>query len=248
MTTPIPHPMTLADQVAADLMDKIASGHLSPGERLPGERQIADTLNVSRVSVRAALQQLKARGMLQSVQGGGTRVVSSAEQLIDPLLLLVRSRDENLRDLAEIRVALEGWAARRAAERRTPDQLKALQDAVDAMADAGTGEAARETMATADVNFHLAIGQAADSPVYLHLLSTIRDVLFNMLTYHRKELFTGDEGDAAVLMQHRRILSAVRDQDPGAAETAMTDHLMWVLAHYEASEDVENRGARVVNG
>jgi len=227
------HPMTLADQVATDLMAKIASGAIAPGDRLPGERQIAESLNVSRVSVRSALQQLKARGMLQSVQGGGTRVVSSAAGMIDPLMLLVRSSTDNLHDLAEIRVALESWATRRATEQATPEFLLQLDASIAEMTGHGTDAARQEIMATADVNFHLSIARAANSPIYLHILSTIRDVLINMLTYHRLELFSTEQANQTVLDQHRRIVHEIKNRDPDAAEAAMRAHLTWVLNHYE---------------
>ena len=227
------HPMTLADQVANDLMLKIASGAISPGDRLPGERQIAETLRVSRVSVRSALQQLKARGMLQSVQGGGTRVVSSAAGMVDPLMLLARSHSDNLRDLAEIRVALEGWAARRAAQHATPEILAQLDASIDEMRSHRSDATGQDVMAAADVNFHLTVARAANSPIYQHLLSTIRDVLISMLTYHRLELFSSAQANQTVLEQHSQIVQEIKNGDPDAAETAMHTHLKWVLNHYE---------------
>src|SRR5262245_54964571 len=56
----------VSDRVARELMRLIAEGRLAPGERLPGERELATLMGVSRVSVRAALQQLKARGLLSA--------------------------------------------------------------------------------------------------------------------------------------------------------------------------------------
>ena len=69
---------SVSDRVAQELLKLIGSGRLAPGERLPGERQLAEMMNVSRVSIRSALQQLKAQGLVTSVQGGGTRVAKAA--------------------------------------------------------------------------------------------------------------------------------------------------------------------------
>ena len=114
-----------ADQVARTITDLIAGGSLSPGERLPGERQLAERMGVSRVSVRAALQRLKAQGMVTSVQGGGTRVASASANLDAGLAVLLRGKLDNLHDLAEIRMALETWAAGRARSARpTPRSPK----------------------------------------------------------------------------------------------------------------------------
>jgi len=67
----------VSERVAQEIMSLIAAGTLTPGERLPGERQLAEMMNVSRVSVRTALQDLKSQGFIVSVQGGGTRVAAS---------------------------------------------------------------------------------------------------------------------------------------------------------------------------
>ena len=217
----------ISDRVAGTLLDMISRGQLTPGQRLPGERQLAEQMNVSRVSVRAALQKLKTQGFLTAVQGGGTRVVSSAGTMDGALTEMVRSQLDNLYDLVEIRLTLEGWAARRAATNAGPEQLAAIKAAVDAM-----GEPSRHRQrAKDDVDFHIAIGQAAASPVYMHILSVIRDILTHMLEFHRYELFSPDE-DREVLGQHRAIYEAIAANDPDAAEAAMRHHLTWVLDHY----------------
>ncbi|HTH15228.1 MAG TPA: winged helix-turn-helix domain-containing protein, partial [Magnetospirillum sp.] len=73
----------VSDRVADRLMARIASGEWMPGQRLPGERQLAEDMGVSRVSVRAALQALKTQGFVDAVQGGGTRVVAN-DRCMDP--------------------------------------------------------------------------------------------------------------------------------------------------------------------
>ena len=104
----------------------------------------------------------------------------------DALTAMVRTKLDNLHDLAEIRVALETWAARRAAERAGPQQIAEIKARLDAMAAAsrrrpGTPPGDLPDKAVEDVQFHLAVGKAADSPVYMHVLSVIRDILMQML-------------------------------------------------------------------
>jgi len=105
----------VSDRVADRILARIASGEWAVGQRLPGERQLAEDMGVSRVSVRAALQTLKTQGLLDAVQGGGTRVVSTAACMDASLAQLVKANHETLADLAEIRGQIEVWAARRAA-------------------------------------------------------------------------------------------------------------------------------------
>jgi len=226
-----------ADHVASTIMGWITDGDLAPGEKLPGERHLAESLGVSRVSVRAALQQLKAQGLLSAVQGGGTKVAAAAVRLDDGLATLARARIENLRDLAEIRMAVESWAARRAAERATPEQVAVIRHHLDRMIAAGDGRDSGREKAREDTAFHLAIGKAAGSAVYVHFLATIRDVLADMLDFHRYRLFQ-PEDDAVIATHHRAIHEAIAARAPEAAEQAMRDHLQWVLDYYDRDRPV----------
>lgn len=221
-----------AEFVAQTIMKWIADGDLLPGEKLLGERQLAERLGVSRVSVRAALQQLKAQGLLSAIQGGGTRVAAITARLDDGLSALARARIENLRDLAEIRIAMESWAARRAAERASPDQISEIGFHLERMIEASESDAPGLEKAREDTAFHLAIGKAAGSAVYIHFLATIRDVLADMLAFHRYGLFK-PEDDAAVNAHHRAIHEAIAANKPDEAEAAMRTHLAWVLNHYD---------------
>jgi DNA-binding FadR family transcriptional regulator len=225
-------PRRLSDRVAEEMARLIATGQLMPGQRLPGERMLALRMGVSRVSVRAGLQQLKAQGLLDAVQGGGTRVKSSAVELDRPLTELLRANLENLHELAEIRTVLEVWAARRAAEHATPEDIARLDGLIAAMDDT---RRARTYKAEDDVRFHMAIAQASHGAVYIHLLTVIRDILTAMLDYHRYELFARPEDDLTVSAQHRAIADAIRARNPEAAAQAMRRHLSWVLEHYNAA-------------
>ena len=217
----------ISEWVAEQLLERIARGELVPGERLPGERQLAEQLHVSRVSVRAALQKLKTQGFLTAVQGGGTRVVSSAGAMDGALTEMVRVKHANLCDLVEIRQALEGWAARRATERATPEQVERIGKVLAAM-----GETGRDgKQAADDMDFHLAVAQAANSPVYLHLLATIRDILGQMMEYHHTEPFALGK-EALMIDHHRAIFEAIQRRDADAAAEAATAHLGWVLDRY----------------
>jgi len=223
-------PQRVSDRVAKEIVRLISTGQLVPGQRLPGERELAVRMAVSRVSVRAALQQLKAQGLVISVQGGGTRVRSSAVELNRPLTELLRSNLENLHELAEIRAILEIWAARRAAEHATVEDLAQLDQLLGAMNDA---QRAHTYKAADDVRFHLAVAKASHSAVYMHLLSVIRDILTTMLEYHRYQLFSDADDDLMVNTQHRAVVEAIRSRNPEAAAQAMRKHLAFVLDHYK---------------
>ncbi len=234
-------PKKVSDRVAEEILRLIAGGALVPGQRLPGERQLAAEMGVSRVSVRAALQKLKTKGFLEAVQGGGTRIISSAGEMDRPLTELLRVNRENLHDLAEIRAILEVWAARRAAENAAPEHIAEMDRLLDAMEDE---RRASRHKAADDVRFHLAIARASGSAVYAHILAVIRDILTPMLEFHRYELFSTLEDDRRVNEQHRVIVEAIRARDPDRAAFAMHRHLSWVLSHYAAERERQEAAGR----
>lgn len=233
-TVPAKDSGRVSDWVADQIMAMIASGSLSLGQRLPGERQLAEQMGVSRVSVRAALQRLKTQGFLSAVQGGGTRVIATDAVMDSALTQLARLNHENLHDLAELRMILEVWAARRAAERATPDQLAEMSAVLAAMEDdASRGQHKVEN----DMRFHLAVAKASGSAIYIHIVSVIRDILRQSLDYHRYQLFAVAIEDAQILAHHRAIYEGIRGHAPDAAGNAMREHLTWVLDRYDSARD-----------
>ncbi|MBX9635161.1 MAG: FadR family transcriptional regulator [Magnetospirillum sp.] len=223
----------ISDRVADRLLARIASGEWGPGQRLPGERQLAEDMGVSRVSVRAALQTLKTQGLVDAVQGGGTRVVSDGQSMNPALSELVRVSPENLADLAEIRGILEVWAVRRAAEIATDEQIAELAEIMAATeADITRGKHKTEN----DIRFHLAIAKASGSGIYMHLMGTFRGILHQMLDYHRYEMFSTAEDDHTILAHHRAIFDGIRGHDPHGAVRAMQLHLGWVVARYREQQ------------
>lgn len=223
----------VSDRVTDRLLARIASGEWAPGQRLPGERQLAEEMGVSRVSVRAALQSLKTRGFVDAVQGGGTRVVSNAQCMDPGLAQLVRVNQDNLADLAEIRGILEVWAVRRAAENATPEAIAELAEIMEATeADINRGKHKTEN----DIRFHLAIAKASGSTIYMHVMGLFRGILHEMLDYHRYEMFSTSEDDLTILAHHRAIFEGIQGRDPHGAERAMQTHLGWVVARYRAEQ------------
>ena len=226
----------VADRITQELLRLIASGDLAPGERLPGERQLAEMMSVSRVSVRAALQQLKTQGFVSAVQGGGTRVIAATNEGHSALAELVRYNRENLYDLAEIRASIEVWAARRAAERGSPDQIAEIAHHYALMAQ--PDRAARHK-AEDDLNFHMSVAKASGSTVYLHLMGVLSGILEDMFAYHRYRLQIGPQYHRLLLDQHRAISESIQARDGEAAARAMAAHLDTVLSSYAEDQDPE---------
>src|SRR5262249_54370800 len=114
------------DQVVAFVRDLIVRGRLRPGDRLPGERELATRIGVSGPSVRAGLHALAAMGVVRSRHGSGTYIPDGPPALgSEPLSFLAALHGFTRDEMYEARRILEVEAAALAAERATPDQLPA---------------------------------------------------------------------------------------------------------------------------
>jgi GntR family transcriptional repressor for pyruvate dehydrogenase complex len=118
----------LSDIILAQLEAMILEGSLKPGQKLPAERELAKQFDVSRPSLREAIQRLESKGLLTRRQGGGTYVKEELrEQLTDPLFELLNSHPESKYDLLEFRHAIEGFSAYYAALRGTSEDFKKIK-------------------------------------------------------------------------------------------------------------------------
>src|SRR3954466_10304810 len=101
--------VSVAEQVARNLLGRIRSRSVLPGQQLPTERDLAATLRVSRPSIREALRGLQTLGVLKTRQGGGVFVTAlNAAELLQPLHMLIALTEENFQALYESRVLIEG--------------------------------------------------------------------------------------------------------------------------------------------
>jgi GntR family transcriptional repressor for pyruvate dehydrogenase complex len=132
---------TLATTLAERLVTAIAVGAYSPGERLPPERELAERLSVSRVTLRQALQRVTELGLVESRRGrgGGTFVTAISWQEVAPeeARRTLEVELPRLRELFDYRCMVEGMIARAAAERRTGEQAAALDAALAQFRGAG---------------------------------------------------------------------------------------------------------------
>lgn len=212
-------------QIVDQISGMIRDGSLRPGDRLPPERQLAEEFGVSRAAVREALSALDLMGLIEVRQGEGTFVRNVTEEaLVTPLALLVAMmRDEGLGlDMVEVRAALEAEAAYLAAQRREPEDLVAMEDAIAEMEAAlRTGDLAAE----ADWKFHHAIASASGNGMLLHIMRTLSETMQESIVRFRTGLLRIPGMDTVLLAEHQGILDAIRDRDAKAAHDRMRAHL-----------------------
>jgi GntR family transcriptional repressor for pyruvate dehydrogenase complex len=208
-----------ADLILQQLRDLIASGALGPGDRLPGERELAQQFGVGRSHVRAALRRLEFYGILETHPQSGSVVarlgVAALEGLIGNVIALDR---DDIVALSETRTALEVETARRAAERATRADLRAIRAAQEAFRlRALEGEPALEE----DLALHLAIARAARNAVLASLVGLITPDIMRLNGEHRT---CSRARLAAVVREHEAVVDAIAAGDPEAAGRAMAEH------------------------
>lgn len=206
------------EDVMARIQRLVADGHLRPGDRLPGERDLSTALQVSRGSVRQALRVLEQTGLIEARVGGGTYIrTPDPEALVRSLALVLAQHPQTLRQLFEVRQVLEPALARVAAERATPADVAAIAAILDRQAACvATGQDIKQT----DIDFHYAVNAMPGNEVALRLVDMINDLLRDGTPDIGRE-----EEPAVWLAEHRRIYEAIAHGDGGAAEEAMRAHL-----------------------
>lgn len=211
----------LADQLYGQIFDQIVEGRLNVGDKLPSEHEICEMYGVSRPVVREALLRLRADGLVMAHQGLGTFVSHQPAPRLTAFSD-VGNVGAYLR-AQELRVALEGDAARLAALRRTDEQLQKIEAAHAAFADS---LARGQMSAEADLAFHASITEATGNDFYLGVLESIHESINGFMRLTLNLTRTGSRQRAQrVLDEHTTILEAIRAQDGERARVAMQFHL-----------------------
>jgi len=209
----------LYQKVAKQVQDFILDGSLRAGDRLPSERKLAERLHVSRGSLREAILTLESLGLVEPRQGDGTVVRElSAAPLVTSLSAMLVQKKALVSELLEFRLMIEPTLAARAAANATQEEIAHLEDILALQkAKVERGEMAIDE----DSKFHYAIAQAARNSVVLKVL----DVFMDYLRESRERSLQVEGRLQKSLNDHRRILNAIAQTNPVAAEKAMRRHI-----------------------
>jgi len=211
----------LYKQIADRIQDLIVTESLRPGDKLPGERELAERMGVSRTVIREAIRALNVRGLVKVKSGCGTFVQElSAENAAAhiSLFLKLKRAPESYEKVYEVRRMIEIEAAGLAAERSTVQDLIAMQREIERMR---AFRADREQFVAADLAFHKAVAAATRNELLSVLLTPISDLLREFVVLSTYAASAADDGIA----HHKTILTAIRDRNADRARQAMRDHL-----------------------
>ena len=237
----------VSDIITSQLEEMIIHGVLVPGERLMSERNLAQEMEVSRPSLRDALQKLESRGLIETRQGGRTFVRNFlGPSLTDPLAELLERSPNTAQDFLEVRTTLDGIAAYYAALRATEVDRELLTLCFETMEEAYNEKDPSEE-ADIDADFHMAIAEAAHNVVLLHILRSLFLILRTNVVSNRMNLYTRPSSRKILLKQHKAIYEAIMTCDPEKARNASAGHLKYVketmqeIGHEETRTEVSQR-------
>lgn len=218
-----------ADEVVQQIELLILDGVLRDGDRLPGERELSQSLEVSRPILRDALKELETRGLLISHHGGGTFVADIIGQVFSkPITDLISRHARATRDYLEYRRELEGLTAELAAQRATDTDKALLSRIIEDMRHAHRTQEPEDELA-ADVEFHNAVGEAAHNIILLHTMRACYRLLSEGIFFNRKAVFSLPNARERLLDQHVAIHDAILAGDPEAAKAAAQAHIDFVM-------------------
>lgn len=217
-------PAKLAEAIAGHLEGLVLEGSLRAGDRLLAERDLAQKLDVSRPSLREALDALERRGLLES-RRGGTYVAPPLGASFGQLLAeMLAGRSQGTYDYLEFRGFLEGAAAYFAALRASDADRALIHRRFAAIEAAHDCDSPAEE-ADADAFFHLAVYEASHNLMMLHVMGSLADMMRQDVFYNRERLYTRKGVRPLLLDQHRAVHDAIVGGDPEAARAAAEAHV-----------------------
>ena len=220
--------MALTDDAIEAIKHMIIDGRLRPGDRLPKQDELAETLGLSRGSLREAVRALTLMRVLTTRQGDGTYVTSlSPSILINATSFIVDfHNDDNLLHFFHVRRILEAEAAAVAALRLTPGQLEELSALVAAAEQlALAAPVDQDQMLSNDQRFHALITSAAGNPVLAAIAESMSGETVRARTWRG---LTEDDAAEQTVREHRAILEALRIRDPERARLRAAVHVCGV--------------------
>jgi len=218
----------LSDVIQEQLETMILEGSLQPGEKLLPERELAKQFDVSRPSLREAIQKLEAKKLVVRKQGGGTFVSHTIlGGLSDPLFNLMSQSNESQFDLLEFRHGIEGMAAYYAAMRGTQADFDEIQKKHDNIGNVQL-DTNYKLEAHAVYDFYMAICAASHNAVILHLARSMKTLLVDSIEQNLTIMAKRPDIFSQITDYRKHLLEAIMSGKPQRAWGASHSHLAFI--------------------
>jgi GntR family transcriptional repressor for pyruvate dehydrogenase complex len=210
---------SLRTQVYGTLKEKLMQGAWREGEKLPSEHEFCAMFGVSRVTIRAALQQLEILGLVETKQGGGTFVTRfSISRNVDTLHPLIQiQQNQDLITVMEYRKIVEKGTIGLAREKITPEDFALLEETYTTMTDESCGI---DEFIQADFAFHCRLARISQNSMIIKVFDLLHEILYTAM---RDIVHLTGRANGPVY--HRKIIDALKNGDKAECEALMEDHI-----------------------
>ena len=217
------------DQVIDQIKSKIKSGEIKKGDRLPSEREMAESIGVSRTSVREAIRALEVVGLVESKQGAGNYIKTNFDNsLFEPLSVMFMLQESSVKEMYDLRETLELECAKLSAQNIEDNELALLTAIVDRMYLAGSEEESLEL----DIKFHYLIAKASRNVLLINVLDVISQLMDEFIQKSRMQILHEGNTKESLLEIHENLLRALKSRDESKVYDAMKVHFNLIKKAY----------------
>lgn len=219
----IDRPNRIYQEVASQIEEVILSGKLKIGDRLPAERQLAETLDISRRTLRESLRVVEQKGLIEIRTTGTFVKMATTEKLSQSLGLVIRSKKIAWKDIVQFRTEMESNIVLRAAQLATEKDIAELDKIIE-KTEALMQEEQLDWNAYLNLDFrmHLTLAKIVRNPIYGLILRTFLD---NLMPYYEAYRSNKNEFSKKNLENMKSIVEAIKRGDGKSAQKAIIEHL-----------------------
>ena len=208
-------------EIVADRLEKDIVTGIFTERRLPSEQMLSVRYGVSRAVMREALKILTERRMVSVTAGSGAYITRpDANDLSVVVNRLIQTHDIDYLDAYDVRIVLEAAGAAQCAQRATDDELKRMEKLLEFVRDRSIS---LSTRIEKDLEFHMYVAKCSHNEMLALLIDAMGSILQDVITL--SVTINTDQTEMVKGISHARILQAIKDRNPFAAQSVMYDHL-----------------------
>ncbi|WKZ36409.1 MAG: FadR/GntR family transcriptional regulator [Anaerolineales bacterium] len=221
-----------AEYAFQQLLARIQDEAVKVGDKLPSEPILCKELEVGRGTLREASRILRARGYLEIRPGKGAFVVSKTGMNGNELAKWFTMNESKIKDILQVRMALEPMTVRLAISRCNEEDVAALHSIHDCAIKAAAEKNSAQ-LAMCDENFHIYITQCSRNKMMIEIVKNVNNILKDF----RGKTFLVDENIENFIPAHEKILEAFKKKDPEAGSECMRQHLTMVMQDLDSNKE-----------
>ena len=217
-------------KVVMQIQDMVMSGALKKGDRLPPERQLAETLNVGRSALKQAISALEMMGIITSRQGDGNYITSDYVDVFNPLAMRFYLENGNMNDVLEFRYTMEVQMASLAAMKVTDEQIADFSEFMEMVRKESAAPMDLERRTYLNNVFHTRIVDICGNPLMKSIYQSIMGLIAEQIKFTDGVEF---------YESHMKIFEAIKNHEPKKAAYYMSRHFINKFPNYNYYMDLQ---------